>query len=201
MIVPGANGQYGIEDLEKSKDIFGSPGIFVSQLEMPIEVVMYAIKVAHKNSFINIFNPAPCNNQIPNEIFAYIDFLCLNESEAHTLSAIEVLDVNSAKKSCEILQLKGAKNIILTMGSNGVVFLDNQRNFEHFSSNKVINVVDSTGAGDSFIGAFSSFLSFGYNPKKAIFLANKIASISVQRKGAQNSYLSLSDLDSYKISI
>jgi len=155
--------------------------IFLTQLEIPIEVTLHCLKAAKEYGLINILNPAPAC-KLSNDFYELIDYFTPNETEAEFYTGIKIKDDNDAKKSAHKLINLGIKKVIITLGEKGLFFSDGKEEISiRASSDKAI---DTTGAGDAFNGA----LAFGLSQKKSIRtcleLANKVAGLSTTKLGA-----------------
>ena len=185
-VVPGAAGALTIEDIDNAKDIIKNSSIFLTQLEVPIDVAVYALKIAKENNVTTILNPAPAA-ELNKEVFPLIDYFTPNESEASFYVSGEVKNYEDAKKySREILDL-GVKNVVVTLGDLGVYFENNSDN--HFEPALELGqkVIDTSGAGDAFNGSFATALCENKNILEAIKFANVYAGISTTRIGTANS--------------
>lgn len=132
-----------------------------------------------------ILNPAPASGPLPAEWFASIDYLIPNESEAEALSGVPVTDLESAKVAATRLLALGAGKVIVTLGAQGALFADGQA-FRHFPA-PVVQPVDTTAAGDTFVGGFAAALARGEEEGAAIAFGQRAAALSVTRAGAQPS--------------
>ena len=188
VVVAGANMNISEDEIKKSYSIIKSSDVIIAQFETPSEITMEAFIYAKSHGIITILNPAPAK-KIDNELFKYTDIIIPNETEAYELTGILVEDLKSAKKAADNFIAKGVNYIIITLGSKGAALITKEKS-EIIPAIKV-NAIDTTAAGDSFIGAVSSKLGaveLNYeNLKKAIVFANKVSSIVVQRSGAQPS--------------
>ena len=184
VVISGSNMKLSPKDINSKSDLFSNTAIVLTQLEIPIETVIEAAKLAHKNHAIFILNPAPATS-LPENLFPLIDYITPNENELELLSGLTIKDDSSIRLAAEKLLEKGIRNVIVTLGDRGSMLI-NKSTTKHFPVSKV-EVVDSTAAGDAFNGALASSLSEGNTIEKAIELANKVASISVTRMGAQSS--------------
>ncbi len=185
-VVPGAAGALTIEDIDNAKDIIKNSSIFLTQLEVPIDVAVYALKIAKENNVTTILNPAPAA-ELNKEVFPLIDYFTPNESEASFYVSGEVKNYEDAKKySREILDL-GVKNVVVTLGDLGVYFENKSDN--HFEPALELGqkVIDTSGAGDAFNGSFATALCENKNILEAIKFANVYAGISTTRIGTANS--------------
>lgn len=169
--------------------------LIVLQLEISLETVYYAIDFANKNHIPVLLNPAPCIPDLDLNYICKCDFFAPNESELGILTNKPVSTVEEIKEAAHYIANKGVKNVIVTMGSKGVLWLNN--NEEHFVEAYKVNAIDTTGAGDAFIGCFAHF----YVTTKDILLSLKrataFAALSVTRYGTQSSYPTIDEFESY----
>ena len=194
-VISGSNMTLNKDEIEKSKEIIENSDILISQFEVPEEVILEAFKIAKENNKITILNPAPAK-KIDEELLKYTDIIIPNETEAELLTGIKVNDLESAKLAANGLLEKGVKFVIVTLGSKGAAVISKEGG-QIVEAYKV-KAIDTTAAGDSFIGGLSSkldieSLSFE-NLLKAVKFANKVSSITVQRKGAQPSIAKLEEV-------
>lgn len=183
-VASGANGKLSRTDIDNAESCFSTGNILLVQLETPLETVEYTIKKAKQAGMTTILNPAPAT-KLSDEIFKYLDFITPNETEAELLTGIKVTDEPSANQAAEILQAKGVKSVIITLGSKGAFVLSDDFS-GHIETSKV-EAIDSTAAGDCFNGALAVAISEGKFIQDAVKLACRAASISVTRMGAQAS--------------
>ena len=180
----GANGLMTANAIQKVRSNIENSDYLIMQLEIPIEGVLEAARIAKESGTKVIINPAPYK-KLPNEIFELTDYIIPNEHEAFLLTGIEPENAENCKKAVEFLLAKGAKNVIITLGADGCV-CGNGEETTHYPAVKA-NVVDTTSAGDSFIGALVTKLADGDNVEHAIGFATKVAAITVSRHGASSS--------------
>lgn len=182
VVVPGANSNLTPDDVEKSEGAFRSASLLMLQLEIPIPVVIHSIRMAKKHNLKILLNPAPAQPLDPS-LLSNIDYLIPNQTELAILSsAKQDEDIMSLVKK---LQSKYKGVIVVTQGNHGALVFDNDV-IGHLESHQV-DVVDTTGAGDSFIGAFSAAICEGLPPLEAAKWGNAAAAISITREGAQSS--------------
>jgi len=184
VVAPGSNGTLSAYDIDD--EVYGNDpsDVFLMQLEIPVSTVDYvAQKVAEKGNRV-ILNPAPAR-QLSNDLLNSLCVITPNEVEAELLTGIKVKDVLSAEKAAEKLFRKGVGNVVITMGAAGA-YVHNQE-ISKLIPVVPVKAVDSTAAGDVFNGALAVALSEGKNLEEAVAFANKAASISVTRMGAQAS--------------
>ena len=185
-VVPGAAGTIGKNLIDKNLSIIKDSKIFLTQLETPKDVTLYALKEAKSQNCITILNPAP-SSEIPDDFFQYIDFFTPNETEASFYFNKLVKNEDDCKVAGKYFLEKGVKNILITLGEKGCYFKNIDEEFLMPASHLNNPVVDTTGAGDAFNGALSVALSQNKTYKQSIEFANLVAGISVTREGAANS--------------
>lgn len=170
--------------LLQHEDLFEKADYCVLQLEIPVETVKAAIELSHKYNTKVILNPSPLNN-FDTSLLRDIDFLIPNETEAAALVG------KSYDKTCnsdwfDLMERFNLQHLIITLGSDGATLYESSGVATHFASQPCI-AVDTTGAGDTFLGAFVASIDAGWDMFNAIRLANTAAGISVTRNGAQSS--------------
>jgi len=149
----GANGKVASADVEYAS--FPQGGLLLLQLEIPTPTVLRAAKRAHESGTRVILNPAPAQ-LLPDELISLADFIIPNETELSLLTGEEVIDIASTEQAARALLKRGAQHVIVTLGSNGALIATNTQ-VTHIDTFKV-DVVDTTAAGDAFIGGFASML-------------------------------------------
>ncbi len=185
-VVPGAAGTIGKNLIDKNLSIIKDSTIFLTQLETPKDVTLYALKEAKSQNCITILNPAP-SSEIPDDYFQFFDFFTPNETEASFYFNKPVKNEDDCKVAGNFFLEKGVKNILITLGEKGCYFKNSNEEFLMPASKLNKPVVDTTGAGDAFNGALSVALSQNKTYKQSIEFANLVAGISVTREGAANS--------------
>jgi ribokinase len=153
VLSPGANGKVSPADVEK--DSFLHHDLLLLQLEIPTPTVLSAAQRANQNNVRIILNPAPAK-PLPDELIALADFLIPNETELSLLTGMDVNDIHSAEEAARLLLQRGVKNVIVTLGSKGALAVSDKQ-VTHIQTYPV-NVVDTTAAGDAFIGGFATKL-------------------------------------------
>jgi ribokinase len=170
--------------------------LIVAQFETPVEATIEAFKIAKDNNVVTILNPAPAR-EIPDELLGLTDIIIPNETEAYELTKIKIDNENSIKAAAEKFLERGAKCAIITLGERGAALVSKE-GFEIIKAVKV-TALDTTAAGDSFIGALASKLC-NYEKidfekiKEAVIFANKVSSMVVQKPGAQASLPTLNEV-------
>ena len=195
-IVPGAAGSISNEDIDNNIEFIKKSEIFLTQLETPYEVTSYALKKAKETGSITIFNPAPASD-IRKEDFKFIDYFTPNETEASYYLKEKVESKTEIENAAKSFLKKGIKNIIITLGSKGVYFANSDESYFIEAFKLKNKVLDTTGAGDAFNGAFAYALSINLNNKDALTFANKVAGISTTKLGAASSMPTLNEVEEY----
>ncbi|MGQ5523049.1 ribokinase [Chitinimonas sp. PSY-7] len=180
----GANTKLAAEHLDAAAGLLDGAAMLVLQLEVPVATVLHAAKLAKEYRCPVLLNPAPAA-ALPDEIWPLIDYLVPNESEAALLTGKPVTDVPTAAVAAEALLAKGVKHVLITLGSKGV-FVATDKFSQHLPAFPV-EAVDTTGAGDTFIGGFSVGLAEGKSLQDAARLGQRAAALGVTRHGAQSS--------------
>jgi ribokinase len=184
IVVPGANFKLKISDLDRMEAVFRPGGILVIQLEIPLEVVNHAIYMAKKHEMTVILNPAPAL-PLPVDIYPRVDYLIPNENELTSLVDDIQMSVASIPAMARKLQQSGLHKLILTRGEAGALFITpgQERTIPAFP----VVPVDTTAAGDAFIGGFATGLSEGMADLEAIQLGSAAGALAATRPGAQTS--------------
>jgi len=185
LVVKGANDAVKPADVDAAADMLKTTDCIVLQFEIPIETVYYTIQFARKRKIRCILNPAPAQ---PVEMRALtdLDYFVPNESEAETITGISVRNLEDAQKCAEELLAGGIRRVIITLGANGSLLAGRDVK-EHLPAFPV-KAVDSTGAGDAFIGSFAVFLAEGLPEREAVRRANLYAGLSTTGVGTQKSF-------------
>ena len=196
VIVAGANGELMPTVLDRFDAVLQSADVIICQLEVPDATVGHALKRGRELGKTVILNPAPASRALPAEWYAYVDYLIPNESEAMVLSGLAVDSLETAEAAATQLIASGAGKVIVTLGAQGLVFA-NGSSFEHFPAPRV-KAVDTTAAGDTFVGGFAAALASGKDEVEAIRFGQVAAALSVTRAGAQPSIPTLLEVQAFK---
>ncbi|MFN2203365.1 MAG: ribokinase [Caldilineaceae bacterium] len=188
----GANDLFSPADAERAKPAIESARVLVCQWELPLDGVLAALRIARDSEVLTVFNPAPARGELPGEAYAYSDIFCPNESETELLTGLPVATLEDAKAAGKLLMERGAGKVILTLGDRGSLLVSPDET-AHVPTEQV-QAVDTTGAGDAFVGSLAYFLAAGLTIAEAMRRANRIAAISVQASGTQSSFPNATDL-------
>ncbi|MCY3927708.1 MAG: ribokinase [Acidobacteria bacterium] len=192
LVIPGANNKVLPADVDAAGDMLKSADCIVLQFEIPLETVYHTIRFAHENGIRCILNPAP-GQAVEMDKVANLDYFVPNETEAEAVTGIAVGSVDDAKRCAEKLLEAGIKRVIITLGSQGSLVAggDGMQHVPAFS----VEAVDTTGAGDAFIGSFAVFLGEGMEEIEAVTRANLYAGLSTTGVGTQKSFLDRAAFD------
>lgn len=198
IVVPGANMAIKPEHVAFLKDTIGQFDMVILQLEIPMEINELVVRYAHEKGVPIMMNPAPSAPLSP-ELLACLTYISPNEHEVADLTGITIRkqgnDVNrdDIKAAAGVLLDKGVKNVIITLGSSGAVFVSREE-FHYSPCIDIVEVKDPTAAGDSFVGAFSTAVCSGLSHSQALAFANYTATLTVSKLGAQPSLSTLSEV-------
>ena len=192
VVVQGANAQFTPEDIEAHRDLLEECEIVILQLEIPMDTVLYAVKLARTLGKTVILDPAPVPEHFPEELYQYVDIIKPNESELSRLTGIADTQ-NHLEEAVQIVKDHGVKNVLVTLGGDGV-YLDTENESPVHIPAKKVEVVDTTAAGDSFTAALAAMLLEGKTLKEAAEFANQVSAIVVTREGAQDSIPTLQEV-------
>ena len=177
----GANHKVTYNQIDEALNSTEENDIFITQLENNIDAVIYGLKKAKENNMVTIFNPAPAKI-LDSEIYNYIDYLILNETECEILSGLYPKDETTIN---EVYSKLNVKNLIITLGSKGSLLVKSNE-IVKINPNKV-NAVDTTAAGDTYVGVFASQLIKGKSEIDALNYASITSSLTCLKEGAQQS--------------
>ncbi|WP_440618605.1 ribokinase [Candidatus Pelagibacter sp. HIMB1493] len=195
-VVAGAAAHLNNEDIDQNLNTIKNSKIFLTQLETPEQVTLYALSKAKENNCVTILNPAPAR-KIEEEYFKLIDYFTPNETEAEFYLNKKIKSENDIKEAAKEFLKKGVKNIIITLGEKGVYYSNGKEDYFVEACKLKNNVVDTTGAGDAFNGAFAVALANSLENKDALVFANKVAGISTTKLGAAASMPLLQEVENY----
>ena len=185
LVVKGANDALKAADVEAAADVLKSADCIVLQFEIPLETVYYTVAFARKHGIRCIVNPAP-GQAVEMGALNELDYFVPNESEAEAVTGMAVRNVADARKCAENLRESGIRRVIITLGANGSLLVGAGVS-EHVPAVSVKSV-DSSGAGDAFIGSFAASLTEGIPELEAVRRANLYAGLSTTGVGTQKSF-------------
>lgn len=184
VVAPGANARLSGTDIDMASSAILNADIVLMQLEIPLDTVIYTAEIATKAGKKVILNPAPAQS-LPDGLLKILYMITPNETEAELLTGIHVTDQKSAESAANALLDKGVEVVVVTLGSKGALLVTSD--ICELIPGYQVEAVDTTAAGDCFNGALAVAISEGAGLKNAIRFANRAASISVTRMGAQAS--------------
>ena len=196
IVVAGSNMTINKEEIEVSLEKIKESDILIAQFETSEEITLEAFKKAKEFGKVTILNPAPAK-KINEELLRVTDIIVPNETEVEVLTGITIEILEEANKAGQVFLEKGVKFVVITLGDKGAVIIG--KDFCELVPAYKVNAIDTTAAGDSFIGGLSSKLDYKNINKQtlieAVNFGNKVSSISVQRKGAQPSIPYLKEIE------
>lgn len=204
LIIPGTNGTINEDDVAFLKDEIKNYDMIILQLEIPMFINELVAKYAYDAGVPVMLNSAP-SAPLSDELLSHLTYISPNEHEAKDITGVEIkyngddIDMESVKMACEALRDKGIKNALITLGGSGAALL-NDTGFYHYPCIKGLNVVDPTAAGDSFVGAFCSAISLGWNTEEVLKFANYTAALTVCGYGALPSLPTLKQVEEFMLS-
>ncbi|MDE1198758.1 MAG: ribokinase [Pseudomonas sp.] len=196
VIVAGGNGHVTSNVVDGFDALLSQAEVIICQLEVPMATVGHVLKRGRELGKTVILNPAPASGPLPAEWYAWIDYLIPNESEATALTGLPVDSVATADAAATALLASGVGKVIVTLGEHGALFA-NKASSQHFPAPRV-KPVDTTAAGDTFVGGFAAALADGKSESEAIRFGQIAAALSVTRAGAQPSIPTFNDVQSYQ---
>jgi len=192
IIVTGANDLLTEKEIEAARPAIAASDVVICQLEIPLPITLAALRIAREEGVTAIFNPAPARPDLPDELYRLSDIFCPNETETELLTGMPVSTLAEAEAAARTLLARGAGEVVLTLGERGALLV-NDEGATHVPT-EAVNAMDTTGAGDAFVGSLAYFLALGKPMTDAIARANRIAAVSVQGAGTQSSFPVAADL-------
>lgn len=184
VLASGANDRVSVTMVTDALNRLHDVGILLCQNEIPWETTKEAIVEANRRGIPVILNPAPAR-EIPDEVLRQVDTFVLNESEAALITGVTVTSVHDAERAASVLLERGVRAAVITLGEQGSLYADKGRRIRTPAFQ--VHVVDSTAAGDTFIGAYAVESLAGVDPKQALQFATAASAIAVTQPGAQDS--------------
>jgi ribokinase len=192
IVVPGANANVSTADVEAASLVISRASILLLQLEIPVESVLQAARIARRTGVTTILNAAPARS-LPSELLSLVDYLVVNETEATQVVGIGAMSPPDVAK---ILQSLGARNVVITLGTEGVVLVQVDGSSLSLPAFQV-QAIDTTAAGDAFVGAFAVALGTGLANRDALLWGSAAGALTVTREGAQPSLPHRSELEEF----
>ena len=195
VLVPQANLQLTVADIEGASGSIAAADILLLQLEVPIDASRHAAEIAKSNGATVVLNPAPAQ-ELPEDFLAQVDILTPNEVETESLSGVRVSSATDAERAAKVLLDKGLSAVILTLGERGALLLtpDMTQQVPAYS----VGVVDTTAAGDAFCGALATALARGDNLDDAVAFANAAGALAVTVLGAAPSMPTAAQVETFR---
>jgi ribokinase len=194
IVFPGANGSISAGDIGSLSRFWKGMMVFGTQLEIPVPAVSAGLKMAKDHGALTLLNPSPPVRLTP-DILSSVDFLVPNELEAQFLTGMKMKRDRDVPEMAERLLEKGVKNVVMTLGSRGLFFKSGSEEIRMDAFR--VNAIDTTGAGDAFMGALACALSEGKSIREALRFANGAGALAATRLGAQPSLPLRKDLQAF----
>jgi ribokinase len=193
-VAPGANHRLTVDMARGAADSVAWAQVLVSQLEVPVPVVRWALETARRHGVVTVLNPAPVQ-ELSDELLGLVTYLTPNAGEVAALTGVEVSDLDSGRRAAARLCERGVGTVIITLGEEGALVCDGATavHFEAFP----IEAIDTTGAGDAFNGALAVGLSAGGSLEQVIPLASAAAALTCTRRGAQDALPDRADVERF----
>jgi len=192
VVSPGANAKVSQADIQANEWLISQSRILLLQFEIPIDVVNYAVETAIKHNVNVILNPAPANN-ISKGLLSKIDIVIPNEIEASHLTGIKVVDLKTAETAAGVLLDLGVRAVVITLGDKGALLVSSDGKL--YIPARKVPVIDTTAAGDAFVGGLAAALIQGFPLKESVQYATCAGAIAVTRFGAQTSLPTKEEVD------
>jgi len=194
VVSPGANGSLSATDLTALQSCWRGVEVFVTQLEIPLSTVERGLRLAKEEGALTLLNPSP-PAQLPPHLLSFVDFIVPNEIEAQFLTRIKWRGDRDIRRMVERLLELGARNVVITLGSKGLYFKN--RSDEIRMKSYRVKVIDTTAAGDAFLGALATSLAEKKTIQEALRFANAAGALATTKLGAQSSLPWRKELSSF----
>lgn len=193
IVYPGAAGTISVADVEAHRDVIETAQVFVTQLEQPADAALAALRISREAGVTTVFNPAPAN-PFDEACYALTDFFVPNESEAAAIVGFDIETEADARRAGEEFMKRGVKTALITLGEKGV--------YIHSADMSTLipaiapgPAIDTSGAGDAFIGGFATALSEGKDVEDAVRFGCATAGIAVTRRGTAPAMPARAEID------
>lgn len=195
IVAPGANARVSRADVDAAVAAFRDARVIVAQLEIPLDTVEYAFQLARKHNLLTILNPAPAQ-PLTRAMLALADVLIPNETEATQLTGIQTVDFESAQNAARVLRQAGARRVLITLGAQGALWVDGDAPAQSIAPFPV-RVVDTTAAGDAFVGALAASLARDNDWTTSLRQASAAGALATTKLGAQPALPTRAELDAF----
>ncbi len=194
IVIPGANRSLTPAEIRTASAALEGAALLLCQLEVPVETVQVAFHLARASGIKTILNPAPAR-ALPNELLTLADYCIPNETELEVLTGRTFTTLEEAEAAARLLLRQGPQTVIVTLGEKGSLIVEEQKSVQ--VAGFPVRAVDTTGAGDAFIGSLAVFLAEGRSLEDAVRQANAVAALSVTRLGTQASFPSRTEVEAF----
>lgn len=193
-IVPGANGRITVGDVEKNLDVISSSKLLITECGIPLEAAQCALLTAKKAGVMTLLTPSPACT-LSETLYSAVDIIVPNETETNLLTGVAVNDNGSLEKAARIFHSKGVESVVITLGESGS-FVSHRGRKERIGAVSV-DTVDTTGAGDAYVGGLVKSLVGGSDILTASRFATVVAAVSVTREGTMKSMPTRKEVDEF----
>lgn len=195
VVDPGANAATTYKEVRAAiHGLAGKGNIFLCQLECDLEATMQSIMCAKRNGLFTILNATPARS-IPTEVYQALDVLCINEEECEFLSGIGLMDDDARERALHYFERRGVKHTVITLGRRGSVTLTDGEMVKVPCF--LVDTVDTTGAGDAYVGELAAHLCFGGDIKESMIYASAAAALCVTKVGSQAAMPTFSEVEKF----
>ncbi|MGX7164727.1 ribokinase [Enterococcus massiliensis] len=195
IIIPGSNLAFSSANLHEVEKVIKSAKILILQLEMDFSLILEAINMAYAYQVLILLNPAPAR-KLSRDVYKKVTYLTPNETELEILSGMPTDTIENVKAAANSLIRQGTKNIIVTLGDRGSVWVS-QDGEVIIAKSKKVTAVDTVAAGDSFNGALACGIIDGLDKREVLDLANTVGALTVTKNGAIQSLPTLNDVRAF----
>ena len=195
VVAPGANFRVLEEDIDKCINAINKSDIVVLQLETPINTIKYALEKSKELGKYTILNPAPAV-KLEDDIIKNVDLLTPNETELEILSGVKIESEEDIEKAANVMIEKGVKQLIVTLGSKGSLYIDKDNT--KFKKSYKVKAIDTTAAGDSYTGALAVAFAKDKEIDEAMDFASKVGALAVTKEGAQSSLPTIEEVENFR---
>lgn len=195
IVVPGANGQIGRSDLDRLQNILPQANVLLLQLEVPLESVVEAAQSAKQKGVTVMLDPAPARSDLPDSLYAALDFITPNQGEAESLVGFSIYDRETAHQAAQVLRDRGVGTVIIKLGAEGAFCLSETGAL--MMPAFPVDAIDTVAAGDAFNGGLAAALTMGLSLEQALIQASAVAALSVTKAGAQPSLPDRNEVEAF----